>query len=77
MILPEDKKTLEDMGKRLRELREEQQISLRTLSGRARIDNSKISKIEKGQINITFLILLRLCAGLEVKPKMVFEKTEN
>ena len=77
MMLPEDKKALEDMGRRLRELREEQGLSLRTLAGKTRIDNSKIAKIEKGQVNITFMILLRLCGGLSIQPKMVFEKVEN
>jgi DNA-binding Xre family transcriptional regulator len=32
------------------------------------IDNSKIAKIEKGMINITFTTLLQLAVALEAQP---------
>lgn len=43
-------------------------LSLRELSYACDIDNSKISKIEKGQINITFTTILQLAKALEISP---------
>jgi DNA-binding Xre family transcriptional regulator len=37
------------------------------------IDNSKIAKIEKGMINITFTTLLQLATALETHPSTLLE----
>ncbi len=42
-------------------------MSLRELSYACNVDNSKISKIEKGKINITFNTILQLAEALEVR----------
>ena len=56
------------MGANIKRLRETKGLSLRQLSYACNIDNSKISKIEKGQINITFTTLLQLANALEIHP---------
>ena len=68
MITPADKKVLKRFGENLRKLRKEKGLSLREMSYACSIDNSKIAKIEKGMIDITFTTLLQLAQALEAQP---------
>ncbi|MEJ7737014.1 MAG: helix-turn-helix transcriptional regulator [Chitinophagaceae bacterium] len=71
MIRESNKKYLKILGANIKRLRETKQLSLRELSYACDIDNSKISKIEKGQINITFTTLLQLANALEIHPSEI------
>ena len=73
MITPADKKVLKQFGDNLRRLRKEKGLSLREMSYACSIDNSKIAKIEKGMINITFTTLLQLAVALEAQPTVLLE----
>jgi DNA-binding Xre family transcriptional regulator len=73
MITPADKKVLKKFGENLRRLRKEKGLSLREMSYACSIDNSKIAKIEKGMINITFTTLLQLATALETRPSTLLE----
>jgi DNA-binding Xre family transcriptional regulator len=73
MITPADKKVLKKFGENLRKLRKEKGLSLREMSYACSIDNSKIAKIEKGMINITFTTLLQLAVALEAQPAILLE----
>jgi DNA-binding Xre family transcriptional regulator len=73
MITPSDKKALKKFGENLRKLRNEKDFSLREMSYACSIDNSKIAKIEKGQINITLTTLLQLAVALEVHPSSLLD----
>lgn len=68
MIRQSDKGNLKKLGANIKRLREMKNLSLRELSYACEIDNSKISKIEKGQINITFTTILQLAKALEISP---------
>jgi transcriptional regulator with XRE-family HTH domain len=68
MIRQSDKGNLKKLGANIKRLRQAKQLSLRQLSYACDIDNSKISKIEKGQVNITFTTILQLAGALEVAP---------
>jgi transcriptional regulator with XRE-family HTH domain len=68
MITAGDKKVLKKFGENLRKIRKTKGLSLREMSYACSIDNSKIAKIEKGMINITFTTLLQLAVALEVRP---------
>jgi transcriptional regulator with XRE-family HTH domain len=68
MIRQSDKANLKKLGAQIKRLREAKNLSLRELSYACDIDNSKISKIEKGQINITFTTMLQLAKALETEP---------
>ena len=68
MIKPADKKVLKKFGENLRKLRKQKKLSLRQMSYACSIDNSKIAKIEKGKINITYTTLLQLAHALEIHP---------
>ncbi len=76
MISKKDKAILQKFGAHVKQLREDRGLSLREMSYACNIDNSKISKIEQGKINITILTLLELSAGLEVSPSelLLFRK---
>ena len=60
-------------GKHLKELRLQQGLSLRELSRECDIDNSKISKIEQGKVEIRFYTIVELAAGLKVHPLELFK----
>jgi transcriptional regulator with XRE-family HTH domain len=68
MIRQSDKANLKKLGANIKKLREAKDLSLRELSYECDIDNSKISKIEKGQINITVTTILQLAKALAVHP---------
>ncbi|WP_121355731.1 helix-turn-helix domain-containing protein [Flavisolibacter nicotianae] len=68
MVRDSDKKNLEKLGANIKRLREAKGFSLRQLSNSCHVDNSKIAKIEKGQINVTFTTLMQLANALEVHP---------
>jgi DNA-binding Xre family transcriptional regulator len=73
MITPSDKKALKKFGENLRKLRNQKDFSLREMSYACSIDNSKIAKIEKGQINITLTTLLQLAVALEAHPSSLLD----
>jgi transcriptional regulator with XRE-family HTH domain len=68
MIRQSDKSNLKKLGANIKRLREAKNLSLRELSYECDIDNSKISKIEKGQVNITFTTILQLANALSIHP---------
>lgn len=68
MIRHSDKTNIKKLGLIIKKLREAKGLSFRELSYACDIDNSKISKIEKGQVNITFTTILQLAKALEVHP---------
>ena len=68
MIRQSDKINLKRLGLNIKKLREAKGLSFRELSYTCEIDHSKISKIEKGLINITFTTILQLAKALETTP---------
>ena len=68
MIRQSDKANLKKLGANIKRLRESKNLSLRELSYECDIDNSKISKIEKGQVNVTVTTILQLAKALAVHP---------
>ncbi|MES2328848.1 MAG: helix-turn-helix transcriptional regulator [Bacteroidota bacterium] len=68
MISKKDKAILLKFGAHVKQLREDRGLSLRELSYGCNIDNSKISKIEQGMINVTVLTLVELATGLDISP---------
>jgi len=73
MITPGDTKALKKFGENLRKLRKAKGLSLREMSYACSIDNSKIAKIEKGMINITYTTLLQLAIALELPPSSLLD----
>ena len=59
-------------GKQLKELRLQKGLSLRDLARECDLDNSYISKVEQGKINIQFGTIVELASGLMVHPLELF-----
>jgi transcriptional regulator with XRE-family HTH domain len=76
MLKKQDQKALKKFGLHLKKLREQKEMSVRDVSYNCTIDNSKISKIENGQVNITFTTLLELAKGLGVSANILLDLEE-
>ncbi len=63
MISRKNKPLLARFGSHVKKIREQKGLSLRDLSYACNIDNSKISKIETGKVNITLLTVLELASA--------------
>jgi transcriptional regulator with XRE-family HTH domain len=61
-----DKKILIKLGTRIREKRKSLGLSQELLAEKANIDRSYMGGIERGERNITFLILCKICQALEI-----------
>jgi transcriptional regulator with XRE-family HTH domain len=77
LIRESDKKNLKLLGANIKRLREAKKLSLREMSYACNIDNSKISKIENGQINITFTTILQIALALEIQPSEILNTKFN
>jgi transcriptional regulator with XRE-family HTH domain len=61
-----DEKILKLLGERVRELRKERSLSQEALAELAEIHVNHLRRIELGQANPTYLVLLRLAAALGI-----------
>lgn len=60
-------------GKNLQKIRESKGMTLVDVAAGCSIDDSKISKIEHGRINITLSTILELAKGLEIHPTKLLD----
>jgi len=71
------KQTTEDLqykfGANLKKIRTEKTLSLRELAARCDLDDSNISKIENGKVNIQLSTIFELAKGLGVEPKELLD----
>ncbi|MDR6570156.1 Helix-turn-helix domain-containing protein [Chitinophaga ginsengisegetis] len=61
-------KELENLGRRIRQLREQKDWSQREMASRCNIDSASIGKMERGELDIRYTTLLQLALVLEVTP---------
>jgi len=61
------------LGKRIRALREERNISQEELADRADIHRNYISQIEGGKRNISFYKLVKIARALQVRPSKLID----
>ena len=73
MVKESDKIYLKAFGTNLKKIRKAKLLSYRQLSHNCNIDYSDISKIEKGEINITLTTMNDLASGLEVHQKELLD----
>jgi transcriptional regulator with XRE-family HTH domain len=64
---------LKKFGENLKSIREAKGISQRSLASSCTIDHSDISKIERGERNVTVLTIVELANALEVKPRKLLD----
>jgi transcriptional regulator with XRE-family HTH domain len=60
-------------GSHLKMIREERNLSLRSLAAKCDLDDSQISKIENGKTNIQLSTIFELAKGLDVEPKALLD----
>ncbi len=60
-------------GEQLQKVRESRGLSQRELALNCSVDHSNLSKIERGEKNITLLTVLDLASALEVKPRKLLD----
>ena len=58
-----------NFGEHLQKIRLSKGLSLRALATRCDLDDSKISKIENGKLNIQLSTIIELAKGLDINPK--------
>jgi transcriptional regulator with XRE-family HTH domain len=73
MITKENQALLKKFGEHLQKIRESKKMSLLDVSYNCSVDNSKISKIEHGKVNITLTTIIELAKGLDVSPKKLLD----
>jgi transcriptional regulator with XRE-family HTH domain len=61
-------KELTSLGRALREARKGSGLSQETLALNAEVERSYLGAIERGEVNVTLMVLARICAELRVKP---------
>ena len=74
--MPVDKKqALKTLGKRIRELREEKDISSAEMSRLLDMERSNYSRIETGKQNPTYTTLLKICDVLGTDLSTMFKSS--
>jgi transcriptional regulator with XRE-family HTH domain len=64
---------LVQLGKRIRALRDERNISQEELAGRADIHRNYISQIEGGKRNVSFYNVVKIARALQVSPSKLID----
>lgn len=67
------KEYLIKFGENLKKIREAAGYTQRSLASNCKIDHSDISKMEKGDKNVTILTILELANALGVKPRKLLD----
>ena len=63
---------LEKLGKKIASARKRKGLSPYELSLRIGKDSSYMYKVEKGQVNLRYTVILDICRELEICPKELF-----
>ena len=67
----------ESIGKKIRQLREEREISREEVAAAADIDQTKLEHIEEGRSTPSMSTLIRIARRLGVRPGTILDGTEN
>lgn len=65
----ENQDTLNKLGQKIKEIRQNKNLSQESLAHKCGFDRTYISMLERGKRNPSYLNLLKLCKGLEVSIK--------
>ena len=60
---------LENIGKRIRDIRNNVAMSQSELAFEIDTDKAYVSRIERGEVNIGILLFIKICTALKVKPE--------
>lgn len=70
--LAADARVLKTLGDRLRRLRKDSGVTQGTLARRAGLDPRYYSRIERGEVNATYLTLMKITTSLRLCPGTLF-----
>lgn len=73
MMKDRDKRRLQQIGKCIREIREQQGLSQDDLAARCNVDRGKISKMENATANHYITTLIEVAKGLGVAPQKLLD----
>lgn len=62
-----------ELGRRVRTARQDKGVSLETLAAGSALHWTFVSRVERGQLNVTLKSLLRLATALDVDPATLVE----
>ena len=65
--------TLKEIGQKIRDIRNDVAMSQSELAYEIGTDKAYVSRIERGEVNIGVLLLLKLCTALKVKSIDILE----
>lgn len=65
------------VGKHLKEIRIQKELSQEELSLQAGLDRSYISMVERGKRNPTLLVIFKICEVLEIRPHELIKNIEK
>jgi transcriptional regulator with XRE-family HTH domain len=57
---------LENLGKRVKSLREAKGLTIKELANSIDKETQSVHRVEKGNVNPSYLYLIQLCEGLDV-----------
>lgn len=67
---------LRAVGSALRDFRKEVGLSQELLAVDASVERSYLGAIERGEVNVTLLVIARLCRALNIKPSELLAKAK-
>ncbi|MBS1926281.1 MAG: helix-turn-helix transcriptional regulator [Bacteroidetes bacterium] len=71
-----EKVVLKELGAKLKTVRVSKNLTLKELGYRIDKDPQSISRVEMGDINPTYMYLLKLCEGLEISLTNLLKEKE-
>ena len=75
-ISKSEKVVLKELGAKLKTVRVSKNLTLKELGYRIDKDPQSISRVEMGDINPTYMYLLKLCEGLEISLTNLLKEQE-
>ncbi|MBL1279781.1 MAG: helix-turn-helix transcriptional regulator [Fluviicola sp.] len=69
----DDKRIEVAFGKHLRSLRENKGLTMLDLSSRIPIETTSLRRIEKGKVNTSIKMVVKLAIALEITPSELFD----
>jgi transcriptional regulator with XRE-family HTH domain len=66
-------RALAALGKALRDARRSKGLTQESLAVDACVERSYLGAIERGEVNLTLMVLTRICRELEIKPSAMLD----
>ncbi len=71
------KDELSALGQAIQRLREERALSVRELADASGLSVARLERLERGELDPTFALLVELSRCLDVRPAAIFERAQQ